>query len=61
MSENRLPRKFINAWHQHPRPVRRPLTIRQTYLLALKLIGQIPEDDDTGKRCDWMSDIRHTV
>ena len=59
MSESRLPRKFINAWHQNPRPIGRPLTtIRHTYLFALKLIGAIREDDDDGRLSDWMPPIQ---
>ena len=60
MSESRLPRMFINAWHENPRPVGRPLTtIRHTYLHSLRLIGEISDDDDVGLLDDWMTTIRN--
>eukprot|EP00957_Ditylum_brightwellii_P207441 15353002-Ditylum_brightwellii.AAC.1 len=59
MEESRLPMKFINAWYPKARPVGRPLTtIRHTYLQALRLIGEIPEDDEDGRLNDWMPTIR---
>eukprot|EP00957_Ditylum_brightwellii_P041893 3173027-Ditylum_brightwellii.AAC.1 len=58
MSESRLPRKFINAWHKKPRPVGQPLvTIWHTYLHSLRLIGEILADDDVSLLDDWMSTI----
>eukprot|EP00957_Ditylum_brightwellii_P083893 6376030-Ditylum_brightwellii.AAC.1 len=54
MGESRLPRKFLAAWHQNPRPVgRRQMTIRHSYIHALHIIGAISEDDKAGKLSDW--------
>eukprot|EP00957_Ditylum_brightwellii_P016603 1248107-Ditylum_brightwellii.AAC.1 len=55
MSENRIPRKFLNAWHGTSRPVGRPQqTMRHTFIHALKLAKFIPEDDHSGKWADWV-------
>eukprot|EP00957_Ditylum_brightwellii_P071764 5455091-Ditylum_brightwellii.AAC.1 len=49
ISESHLPRMFVNAWHENPRPVGQPLTtIRHTYLHSLRLIGEISDEDDVG-------------
>ena len=54
MGENRLPRKFIAAWHTNPRPTGRPQqTLRHTYLHALRMLGAIPQDDKEGKLETW--------
>ena len=54
MGENRLPRKFIAAWHTNPRPMGRPQqTLRHTYLHALRMLGAIPQDDKEGKLETW--------
>ena len=55
MPENRIPRKFLNAWHRASRPVGRPQqTMRHTYIHALQLAKFIPEDDYSGKLADWV-------
>ena len=59
MEEKRLPRKFLAAWHIHPRPVGRPqTTIRHTYLHALRFAGVTEESDKAGKLSDWMPTIQ---
>ena len=58
MEETRLPRKFLAAWHVHPRPVGRPqTTIRHTYVHALRFAEVIPPTDKTGKLSDWLPKI----
>eukprot|EP00957_Ditylum_brightwellii_P008774 665158-Ditylum_brightwellii.AAC.1 len=55
MDEKRLPRKFLTAWHIHPRPVGRPqMTIRHTYFHALRFAGVLEESDKAGEISDWM-------
>eukprot|EP00957_Ditylum_brightwellii_P182850 13928229-Ditylum_brightwellii.AAC.1 len=54
MRENRLPRKFIAAWHTNPRPTGRPQqTMRHTCLHALRMLEAIPQDDKEGKLETW--------
>eukprot|EP00957_Ditylum_brightwellii_P100505 7661971-Ditylum_brightwellii.AAC.1 len=58
MNESRLPRKFLAAWHIHPRPVGRPqTTIWHTYMHALRFAEVLPPEDKTGKLADWMPKI----
>jgi len=46
MPDTRIPRKFLNAWHEASRPVGRlQQTLRHTYIHALQLAKFIPEDD----------------
>eukprot|EP00957_Ditylum_brightwellii_P114096 8698712-Ditylum_brightwellii.AAC.1 len=55
MSENRIPCKFLNAWHRASRPVGRPQqTMRHTYIHPLQLANFIPEDDHLGKLAYWV-------
>ena len=58
MPENRLPRKFLAAWHFHPRPTGRPqTTIRHSYIHALRFAGVLPEEEKNGKLADWLPQI----
>eukprot|EP00957_Ditylum_brightwellii_P079603 6052991-Ditylum_brightwellii.AAC.1 len=54
MRENRIPHKFIAAWHTNPRPKGRPeQTMRHTYLSALRMLEAILQDDKEGKLERW--------
>eukprot|EP00957_Ditylum_brightwellii_P130330 9941951-Ditylum_brightwellii.AAC.1 len=59
MDEKRLPRKFLTAWHIHPRPVGCPQrTIRHTYLHTLRLAVVLEDLDKARKTSDWMPRIQ---
>eukprot|EP00957_Ditylum_brightwellii_P086665 6594520-Ditylum_brightwellii.AAC.1 len=54
-----MPRKFLTAWHIHPRPVGCPqTTIRHTYSHALRFAGVLEELDKDRKISDWMPMIQ---
>eukprot|EP00957_Ditylum_brightwellii_P123825 9439061-Ditylum_brightwellii.AAC.1 len=58
MDESRLPRKFLAAWHRNPCPVgRRQITIRHSYIHALRMIGAISKKDKAGKLSDWFPQV----
>eukprot|EP00957_Ditylum_brightwellii_P057255 4338608-Ditylum_brightwellii.AAC.1 len=57
MPENRLPCKFLAAWHFHPQPTGRPqTTIYHSYLHPLCFVEVLPEGEN-GKLVDWMPRI----
>ena len=52
MSTENFPRKFLNAWADHPRSVgRRQYTTRDSYLNSLKRVGI---DSTHGLLSDWL-------
>ena len=52
MSTENFPRKFLNAWADHPRPVgRRQFTTRDSYLNSLR---RVDIDAPNGLLNDWL-------